>query len=233
MKCIVHKLDPEDYKKLDDFTLMYGTLNTKFGKCLVGMHEDKICFISFIDENCDKSSSIAPNYSGESSLGSVKRVYSTGRNVSNAPIYTKELQKLFPKAILNENKDLIVRKVQEIFDENAQGEVQILLKGSAFQIRIWLQLMNVKKGTTTTYEDIAKAIGHPKAVRAVSSAIARNHIAYLIPCHRVIGKNSSINKFRWGAERKKTMLRDEETMAKRGIINLLTKRTLQLKDRRP
>ncbi|XP_023014474.1 O-6-alkylguanine-DNA alkyltransferase isoform X2 [Leptinotarsa decemlineata] len=192
LKCTISKLSPEDYKQCEDFTVIYGTVNTKFGKCLMGMHEDQICFLSFIDDS--------------------------GSMNSNG-LCTSELLKLFPKASLYENNGKILGKAQEIFDQNAQGEVKVLLKGSAFQIRIWEQLVKLKRGSTTTYEDIAKAIGHPKAVRCVASAIAKNNISYLVPCHRVISKNGTLNKYKWGTERKLNMLRAEKMVAKQELIN--------------
>ena len=80
------------------------------------------------------------------------------------------------------------------------------IKGTNFQINVWKALLNIPKGFITSYQDIAAYIGHPKAFRAVASAIAINPVAYLIPCHRVIAKSGKIHQYRWGSARKKALI---------------------------
>lgn len=80
------------------------------------------------------------------------------------------------------------------------------LVGTNFQVAVWRALLQIPLGTTATYLEIANAIGKPKAVRAVASAIKANNIAYLVPCHRVIRTDGSLGGYRWGLERKRAML---------------------------
>ncbi|KOX75802.1 Bifunctional transcriptional activator/DNA repair enzyme Ada [Melipona quadrifasciata] len=69
--------------------------------------------------------------------------------------------------------------------------------GTEFQIKVWKALMLIPCSTTVTYEEVARNINKPKAVRAVGNALMRNNIVYLVPCHRVVGKSGS-NKYKWG-----------------------------------
>ena len=80
---------------------------------------------------------------------------------------------------------------------------------TAFQWRVYEALRAIPYGQTRTYGEIAKAIGHPKAVRAVARACAKNPTAIVIPCHRVIRKDGSLGGYRWGLERKKSLLTGE------------------------
>ena len=80
------------------------------------------------------------------------------------------------------------------------------IQATAFQRRVWEELRRIPFGETRSYQEIAEAIGKPKAVRAVASACAGNHVALVIPCHRVIREDKSLGGYRWGMERKQRML---------------------------
>lgn len=83
---------------------------------------------------------------------------------------------------------------------------KIKLQGTEFQVKVWLELLKIPAGTTLTYSELAKKLRKPSAFRAVASAVAKNPIAYWIPCHRVIGKNTNLMKYHWGANLKKDLL---------------------------
>ena len=85
----------------------------------------------------------------------------------------------------------------------------ILLLGTRFQLRVWEKLLEVQEGETLSYSDLAESVGKPTAVRAVSNAVAGNPVAYLVPCHRIIGKTGHLHGYRWGIDIKKTMLKLE------------------------
>ncbi|MEM8888411.1 MAG: methylated-DNA--[protein]-cysteine S-methyltransferase, partial [Bacteroidota bacterium] len=91
-------------------------------------------------------------------------------------------------------------------NQNKKGELSLLLQGTNFQLKVWEALLNVPRGQLTTYGDIAERIEKPKAVRAVGTAVGRNPIAYLIPCHRVIRKEGKLGEYRWGSGRKKAII---------------------------
>lgn len=97
--------------------------------------------------------------------------------------------------------------VTRIFsDSQPDSPLQLHLRGTNFQIKVWEALMNIPTGAVTTYEHIATQIGNPRAVRAVGSAVGDNPIAYLIPCHRVIRKSGEFGNYMWGSARKKAIL---------------------------
>lgn len=94
-------------------------------------------------------------------------------------------------------------------DGGPDSPLQLHLRGTNFQIKVWEALLNIPVGTVTTYENIAAKIGNPRAVRAVGSAVGDNPIAYLIPCHRVIRKSGEFGNYMWGSARKKAILAKE------------------------
>lgn len=83
------------------------------------------------------------------------------------------------------------------------------IQGTAFQQQVWQALRTIPIGSTLSYREVATQIGNPKAVRAVASACAANKLAIVIPCHRVIGSNGDLSGYRWGIERKRTLLEKE------------------------
>ncbi len=88
----------------------------------------------------------------------------------------------------------------------APDPIHLHLKGTNFQVQVWQALLRIPAGRVVTYSDVSHAIGNPQATRAVASAIAKNPVGYIIPCHRVINKVGQIHKYRWGTERKKAMI---------------------------
>lgn len=80
------------------------------------------------------------------------------------------------------------------------------VRGTNFQARVWAALLRIPEGEVTCYEDVAAALGRPGATRAVAGAVARNRVAWLIPCHRVIRKMGETGGYRWGSDRKRAML---------------------------
>jgi AraC family transcriptional regulator of adaptative response/methylated-DNA-[protein]-cysteine methyltransferase len=84
------------------------------------------------------------------------------------------------------------------------------IRATAFQRRVWTYLQSIPFGSTRSYSQVAKGIGQPTAVRAVARACATNPVAVAIPCHRVVGKDGAMHGYRWGIERKKTLLAMEQ-----------------------
>ncbi|HHZ19268.1 MAG TPA: methylated-DNA--[protein]-cysteine S-methyltransferase [Firmicutes bacterium] len=83
-------------------------------------------------------------------------------------------------------------------------------RASAFQDRVYKVLQSIPYGSTRSYQEVAQALGHPEACRAVANACARNNISLLIPCHRVVRKDGSLGGYQWGLERKQALLALEQ-----------------------
>ncbi|KAK9876319.1 hypothetical protein WA026_012618 [Henosepilachna vigintioctopunctata] len=133
----------------------------------------------------------------------------------NINAVTSELNKvktIWPKASISENNDKIQEIVSIKIFANNTNCLEVKLKGTDFQIAVWKAIANLKEGATASYEDIAKAIGNPKAIRAVASAVTNNKVAYLIPCHRVISKSGGLSKYKWGGQRKMKLLSYEKAI---------------------
>ena len=86
------------------------------------------------------------------------------------------------------------------------SRIKLHLKGSEFQLKVWEMLLKIPVGDLSTYGSIADKMGSPKASRAVGSAVGKNPVAYLIPCHRVIRSTGEIGNYMWGETRKTAMI---------------------------
>lgn len=91
----------------------------------------------------------------------------------------------------------------------ARIDLPLDIQATAFQWRVWEALRAIPYGVTRTYTDIAREIGSPAAVRAVASACAANQVALVIPCHRVIRGDGTLGGYKWGLERKRSLLERE------------------------
>jgi AraC family transcriptional regulator of adaptative response/methylated-DNA-[protein]-cysteine methyltransferase len=120
------------------------------------------------------------------------------------------LKRLFPKATIVQDdgglRELVEGALSAIERPLAASDLPIDVAGTAFQEAVWRELRKIPPGETRSYAQIAAAIGHPNAVRAVGSANGDNHVAVLIPCHRVIRSDGSLGGYAGGLERKRRLL---------------------------
>lgn len=93
------------------------------------------------------------------------------------------------------------------------GEARLFLIGAPFQIKVWEALLQVPSGHVTTYSEIARAIGQPRAIRAAGTAVGRNPISFLIPCHRALRKSGELGGYHWGLPVKRALLAWEDARA--------------------
>jgi AraC family transcriptional regulator of adaptative response/methylated-DNA-[protein]-cysteine methyltransferase len=106
--------------------------------------------------------------------------------------------------------DRLVAKVIKFVEAPRVGlDVPLDTRGTGFQHRVWLALLDIPAGSTASYADIASRIGAPRSVRAVAQACAANAIAVAIPCHRVVRNDGALSGYRWGVERKRALLARE------------------------
>jgi AraC family transcriptional regulator of adaptative response/methylated-DNA-[protein]-cysteine methyltransferase len=123
-----------------------------------------------------------------------------------------DLQKRFPKAnILGGDTEFerLVATVVGLVERPRDVALPLDIQGTAFQQRVWQALRDIPCGSTASYADIATMIGSPKSVRAVAQACAANSLAVAIPCHRVVRTDGGLSGYRWGVERKRTLLERE------------------------
>ncbi len=106
--------------------------------------------------------------------------------------------------------------VDAAFGAQGGGRTPLYLIGAPFQIKVWEALLKIPGGQVTTYGDIARVIGHPKAVRAVGTAVGRNPISWLIPCHRALRKGGALGGYHWGLPVKRALLAYEAARAEAG-----------------
>lgn len=161
------------------WTLTFGFALTPFGRCLLARSPRGICHLSFVDD----------------------------RNEATA---TTRLHDDWPRAHLHRDDVAATALARRIFSPEARAlpgsPLPVLVAGTAFQVRVWRALLRIPAGRLTTYGRLAATVGHPAAARAVGTAVGRNPVAWLIPCHRVIRETGAIGGYRWGTLRKQAML---------------------------
>lgn len=159
-------------------TIRYGVHPSPFGYALVGMTEHGICDLDLRSDE-------------EEAWRQVGR-----------------LQRKWPQAGFRRDMDGTAPLVRRIFEEGqtAVEGIPLHVRGTNFQLKVWQAILRVPEGALTTYSEIAEAVGAPKAVRAVGSAVGDNPVAWLIPCHRVLRKDGGIGGYATGVARKQAML---------------------------
>ena len=123
------------------------------------------------------------------------------------------LKREFPFAVRKPDEGGLQAWIEAVLSKMAGSELNAALpldiRATAFQRRVWMYLQSIPFGATRSYGEVAKAIGQPSASRAVARACATNPVAVAIPCHRVVREDGNISGYRWGVERKKTLLEME------------------------
>ncbi|MGH6869993.1 MAG: methylated-DNA--[protein]-cysteine S-methyltransferase [Rhizomicrobium sp.] len=115
-----------------------------------------------------------------------------------------DMKARWPKARYRENPTRMDDIAQRIFAR--EGEIGLHLLGTPWQIKVWQALLAIPEGKVTTYGNLATNISDKKASRAVGTAVGRNPISWLIPCHRVLGSDGALHGYHWGLARKRAML---------------------------
>jgi AraC family transcriptional regulator, regulatory protein of adaptative response / methylated-DNA-[protein]-cysteine methyltransferase len=154
----------------------------------------------------------------KSSLGEVL-VAATERGVSAVYLgdaagkLMHELRDEYPRAEITPANGAFTQWVEEIVARTEgsapRRELPLDLQATAFQRRVWQELQRIPRGTTRTYSQIARAVGKPRAVRAVARACATNPVSIVVPCHRVVRADGNLAGYRWGLSRKEKLLQRE------------------------
>lgn len=159
------------------------------------------------------------NYSFSKSLFGDIIIASTAKGICHLAFFEDKntavtsLKTLFPNASFKEKTTAMQKNALTLFSKQPVNlpEIKLHLKGTDFQLKVWKSLLNIPQGELSTYKKIAKNIGNQKAARAVGTAIGKNPIAYLIPCHRVIKTSGKFDGYRWGTIRKTAIIGWEQT----------------------
>ncbi|PJZ54370.1 methylated-DNA--[protein]-cysteine S-methyltransferase [Leptospira adleri] len=173
----IEGMTPGEYKNGGEkLTIRYSFQKGIFGEYLVASTEKGICNLFFYDVPKEEVLS--------------------------------ELQDQWDQARLVQKTDKNQERVVRFFDNALHGgdKIKLHLKGTDFQIKVWEALLKIPEGQLSSYSKIAASIEQESASRAVGSAIGKNPIGYLIPCHRVIKNTGGIGEYRWGSQRKMAMI---------------------------
>lgn len=169
-------MTPGEFKKLGpSLEIRYGIHDTLVGRVMLGITERGICWLAFVADD--------------------------GRPAE------EEFAVAWAGATLIRDQAATADWVGRAFsfDDLGKKPLPLLIRGTNFQIKVWEALLRIPFGQLATYQDVAKAIGNPKAVRAVGSAVGKNNISWLIPCHRVILSSGIMHNYRWGVRQKKIL----------------------------
>jgi AraC family transcriptional regulator of adaptative response/methylated-DNA-[protein]-cysteine methyltransferase len=121
----------------------------------------------------------------------------------------RDMKSRWPKAKYVEDFAATAPTARRIFDPTLwrpDQPLRVVLIGTDFEVRVWEKLLSVPMGRLTSYSDLAARAGAPKAARAVGAAVGKNPICFVVPCHRVVGKNGDITGYHWGLTRKRAIL---------------------------
>lgn len=171
-------------RKGDGLTIFWGWFDSPFGLSLVMATDKGICGIGFASE------------AGEEAT-------------------MTDLVSRWPQAEFVEDPAMLRSWVLSAFcaNDRSAGETPLYLIGAPFQIKVWEALLQIPSGQVTTYSEIAQAIDRPRAVRAVGTAVGRNPVSFLIPCHRALRKSGGLGGYHWGLPVKRAILAWESARA--------------------
>src|SRR5579863_5156682 len=170
-------LTPGDYRR-DDLVLRYGYHPTPFGEGLFVAAPRGLAGLGFVDEG--------------------------GREAA-----LDDMRRRWPRATFVADPKETAAFAERVFDPalwRAETPLRVVMIGGDFEIKVWETLLRVPFAGATCYSDVARAIGAPKAARAVGAAVGRNPISFVVPCHRVIGRSGALTGYHWGLARKQAII---------------------------
>lgn len=178
-------MSPGEFARSGEGLVIYwGWFESPFGLSLVMGTEKGICGIGFAAETTEEAT-------------------------------IADLMSRWPKANYVEDPTMLRPWVLSAYGA-ADGRLStapLYLIGAPFQIKVWEALLTIPSGQVTTYSEIASAVGNPRAVRAVGTAVGRNPVSWLIPCHRALRKSGGLGGYHWGLPVKRAMLAYESARA--------------------
>jgi AraC family transcriptional regulator, regulatory protein of adaptative response / methylated-DNA-[protein]-cysteine methyltransferase len=174
-------MTPGDYKRRGEgLEMAYGFHASPFGEALLIATDRGIAGLAFVDE--DK-----------------------GQTRQDA---LADMMQRWPKARYVESPARTASYARQIFGQQTSSErpVRLVMIGTDFDVRVWEALLKIPVGRAVSYTDIARHIGAPSASRAVGSAVGRNPLSFVVPCHRVLRGDGSLGGYHWGLTRKRALI---------------------------
>ena len=188
---ITHEgMSPGIYKaKGRGLKIQYGFHDCPFGRALILITDEGLAGLAFSDHGDEKSA-------------------------------FADMSSRWPEANYTKNEAATAPYAKRIFESErwkSDQPLKVIFIGTDFEIRVWETLLRIPFGKASTYSDIASHLGKPSAARAVGSAIGKNPISFVVPCHRVLGKSGGLCGYHWGLTRKRAILGWEAGVAAGGV----------------
>ncbi len=174
-------MTPGDYKRRGEgLEMAYGFHASPFGEALLIATDRGVAGLAFVDE--DK-----------------------GQTREDA---LADMMRRWPRALYVEASKKIAPHARQIFASEWSGDqpMRLVMIGTDFDVRVWETLLKIPMGRAVSYTDIARHIGAPSASRAVGSAVGRNPLSFVVPCHRVLRGDGSLGGYHWGLTRKRALI---------------------------
>jgi len=165
--------------------ISHATVSTRLGLLTIGATDRGLCFVEFGESEAELT-------------GALRREYPSARLAKVGEPWPKHLS-AWARAL-----------EQHLEGARPQVDLPLDIRATAFQMRVWRYLQSIPYGERRSYKEVAEGIGQPKAARAVASACAKNCVALVIPCHRVIRGTGELGGYRWGLKRKRNLLQREQ-----------------------
>jgi AraC family transcriptional regulator of adaptative response/methylated-DNA-[protein]-cysteine methyltransferase len=170
--------------------ITHATIRTRLGLLAIGATDRGLCFVEF-------------GASEDELIAALRREYPAAQLAA--------VQKPWPEHLCAWARAL----EQHLEGARLPVDLPLDIRATAFQMRVWRYLQSIPYGETRSYKSVAEGIGQPKAARAVAAACARNPLALVIPCHRVLRGTGELGGYRWGLKRKRALLKDERAPSSR------------------
>jgi len=175
-------MTPGDYKRRGEgLDIAYGFHDSPFGEVLILATDRGVAGLAFVDEDKNQTRGQA----------------------------LADMTERWPAARYIEAPERTAPYVARIFEPGAwtpEQPVRLVLIGTDFEVRVWQTLLKIPMGRAVSYHDIARHLGKPQASRAVGSAVGRNPISFVVPCHRVLRGDGSLGGYHWGLTRKRALI---------------------------
>ena len=170
-------LTPGDYRR-DDLTLSYGFHPSPFGEAIIVATPRGLAGLGFVDGG-------------------------------DRAVALDDMRRRWPRANFVADDAVTAPLAARAFDPDLwrpEQPLRIVMIGTDFEVRVWEALLKVPMVRATTYSDLARHLGKPKAARAVGGAVGRNPISFVVPCHRVLGRSGALTGYHWGLARKQAII---------------------------